>query len=60
MKQEVKINPEHMPNFTTFPLTDTIDVEPDSKVTIPSEDAVDDVKDWVDFKEMQRKKFLFI
>ncbi|MBR0597156.1 CDIF630_02480 family spore surface protein [Sinanaerobacter chloroacetimidivorans] len=52
MKQEVKINPEHMPNFTTFPLTDTIDVEPDSKVTIPSEDAVDDVKDWVDFKEM--------
>jgi hypothetical protein len=46
------IDMDHTPNFNTFPLSDTAKKVPDSGVTIPSEDETDEVKDWVDFKEM--------
>ena len=40
------------PSFRTFPLADTVTTDRESGITIPSEDDVDEVKDWVDFKEM--------
>lgn len=38
--------------FRTFPLANKETVERDSNVTIPSQDDVEKVKEWVDFKEM--------
>jgi len=36
----------------TFPLASTERVEKDSNVTIPSDEDIKEVKDWVEFKEM--------
>lgn len=49
-KKNIKLN--YDPNFTTFPLAATEHQETESGVTLPSEDGVKEVKDWVDFKEM--------
>jgi hypothetical protein len=40
-----------MNEFRTFPLADVSTIEQDSKVTIPTEDGVEQVKDWVDENE---------
>lgn len=40
-----------IPTFTTFPLADTFDVEPDSKITIPSVDEVTEAREWVNFNQ---------
>lgn len=38
--------------FKTFPLADVDEIDDESNITIPSEDDVEDAKEWVDFKEM--------
>lgn len=38
--------------FRTYPLADMDELEEDSQVNIPSQQDVEDAKDWVDFKEM--------
>lgn len=38
--------------FHTFPLADVKEVEDDSNVSVPTEQSVEDVKDWIDSKEM--------
>ncbi|MBN7772794.1 CDIF630_02480 family spore surface protein [Clostridium aminobutyricum] len=40
-----------MNEFSTFPLADVSTIEKDSNVTIPTDDGVEEVKDWVDFNE---------
>lgn len=52
MKEEKQIFNRHTPNFVTFPLAEADQKVEDSGVTIPSEEGVKEVKDWVDFKEM--------
>lgn len=37
--------------FSTFPLADAYEVEPESNQAIPSPDDVKEAKDWVDFNE---------
>jgi len=51
-RSKEKIKSNNNPSFSTFPLANTVKTEKDSKATLPSEDDVDEVKDWVDFKEM--------
>ena len=41
--------------FRTFPLANAAKREKGSNVAIPSEQDVEDAKEWVDFKEMQKK-----
>ena len=38
--------------FRTFPLVNSEEIEEYSNVPIPSEQDVEDAKEWVDFKEM--------
>lgn len=38
--------------FRTFPLANAQELEERSNVAIPSEQDVEDAKEWVDFKEM--------
>lgn len=38
--------------FRTFPLANTDEIDEDSNVSIPSEQDVEEAKEWVDFKEM--------
>lgn len=52
LKNTEKTGTVYIPSFSTFPLANTADTVPDSKVSIPSEDDTGEVKDWVDFKEM--------
>lgn len=52
MREEKQIFNRHTPNFITFPLAEEDQKLEDSGVTIPSEEAVKEVKGWVDFKEM--------
>ncbi|MEA4989001.1 MAG: DUF3787 domain-containing protein [Anaerovorax sp.] len=40
-----------MEKFKTFPLADDYQREPGSNEAIPSEDDVQEAKDWVDFNE---------
>lgn len=40
------------PNFTTFPLAYDETVDKDSKVSAPQEFAVQEAREWVNFKEM--------
>lgn len=42
----------HTPNYITFPLAEEDYKEKDSKQSIPSEEGVLEVKEWVDYKEM--------
>lgn len=51
-KSKEKWKADSNANFSTFPLANTEKIEKNSRVTLPSEDDVDEVKDWVDFKEM--------
>ncbi len=51
-RSKEKRNANSNTNFSTFPLANTVKTDKDSKATLPSEDDVDEVKDWVDFKEM--------
>lgn len=51
-KKSTQVNPNHTPNFDTFPLMEADQQEKRSKVSIPSVTSVKEVKDWVDFKEM--------
>lgn len=39
-------------SFKTFPIAEKDRIIEESGVTIPSEDAIKEGKDWVDFKEM--------
>jgi hypothetical protein len=52
IKNTEKTGTVYIPSYSTFPLANTADTVPDSRVSIPSEDDTDEVKDWVDFKEM--------
>lgn len=52
MKSEKIIKADYSPDFATFPLAESEKTIEDSMVSIPSEDNVNEVKDWVDFKEM--------
>lgn len=38
--------------FLTFPMMNAQERDKDSNMAIPSEQDVEDVKEWVDFKEM--------
>ena len=38
--------------FRTFTLSDIDELEEESGVTLPSQQDVEDAKEWVDFKEM--------
>lgn len=38
--------------FRTYPLADMDELEEESQVNIPSQQDVEDAKNWVDFKEM--------
>lgn len=38
--------------FRAFPLENTEKAEPESNVPRPCEEAVEEAKEWVDFKEM--------
>lgn len=40
-----------MNEFITFPLADVSFTDKDSNVTIPTNEGVEDVKDWVDSNE---------
>lgn len=40
-----------MNEFETFPLAEDSEREPETNETIPSESAVKEAKDWVDFNE---------
>lgn len=51
-KKSTQVNPDHSPNFDTFPLMEIDKKEKNSKVSIPTVNSVKEVKDWVDFKEM--------
>lgn len=46
------ISNDNSPNFSTFPIAynDKI-IEEDSKVSAPSEDAISEARDWVNFKQ---------
>ncbi len=54
MKQEKKDRrtADYTPIQVTFPLADSMITEDQSNNSIPSEDDVVEVKNWVDFKEM--------
>lgn len=52
MKKQKSIRLNYDPTFATFPLASTEYKETESGVTLPSEDGVEEVKAWVDFKEM--------
>lgn len=43
---------DYIPAYTTFPLANSEKTIKDSNVSIPAEDDVAEVKEWVDFKEM--------
>lgn len=43
---------DYTPGYTTFPLVNSEKIIEDSKVSIPAEDDIEEVKSWVDFKEM--------
>ena len=50
--EDKKVFSDHTPNFVTLPLADNYKIEKDSKNSIPTTDSVEELKDWVDFKEM--------
>lgn len=57
MKKGNQIFENHTPNFTTFPLAQNMyrkkdDNECEAEEPMPAEWAVEEVKAWVDFKEM--------
>lgn len=52
MKKQKSIRLNYDPTFATFPLAGAAHTETESGVTLPSEDDVEEVKAWVDFKEM--------
>ena len=52
MLTENKTNKFHTPNFTTFPIFEEYEIVKASQVSIPSEEATIEAKEWVDFKEM--------
>ncbi len=52
MKKSKTVNFDYTPKFTTFPLANSETTFKESRVSEPSEDDVEKVKEWVDFKEM--------
>ncbi|MGI6730623.1 MAG: CDIF630_02480 family spore surface protein [Anaerovoracaceae bacterium] len=50
--KENKARRGHTPNYETFPLAEQYEVIEDSNVSIPSEEATVEAKEWVDFKQM--------
>ena len=52
LENNEKAGSVYIPQFSTFPLANTADMVQDSRVSIPSEEDTNEVKDWVDFKEM--------
>ena len=52
MKSNQQVGNDHTPNFITFPLAEEFEREGNSQQSIPSEEGVSQVKDWVDSKEM--------
>ncbi|MDD2189491.1 MAG: DUF3787 domain-containing protein [Eubacteriales bacterium] len=52
MKKSKTANFDYTPKFTNFPLANSDTTINESRVSEPSEDDVEEVKEWVDFKEM--------
>ncbi|MDD2216006.1 MAG: DUF3787 domain-containing protein [Eubacteriales bacterium] len=51
-EKEKEKDPERtIPTFTTYPIADTFNVEPNSKITIPSNDEVTEAREWVNFNQ---------
>ena len=50
--EEKKDKLDYIPVYATFPLASSEKTISDSNVSIPSEDDIVEVKEWVDFKEM--------
>lgn len=46
-----KINPETIPSFTTFPIANAHTIDIDSRVTVPSEDDLEEGREWVNHNQ---------
>ncbi|HHU18554.1 MAG: CDIF630_02480 family spore surface protein [Anaerovoracaceae bacterium] len=50
--EEKKGKLDYIPVYATFPLANSEKIIRESNVSIPLEDDIVEVKEWVDFKEM--------